>query len=193
MAVQLAPAARLAPQVFADTEKSPGSVPVTVMLLILTVALPGLVRVAVFDPLVWPKGTVPQVMVGGETVSAIVEFAPVPDNATESGVEELLLVMVQFAESAPDAVGLKVMLAVQLADAARVDPQLVAETTKSEASVPEMPALLSVTELEVLLVIVMVCALLAEPVATVPKLRLPGDAVTLPEDPLAPVPVRETC
>lgn len=75
------------------------------MLLTLTAAAPPLVNVAVFEPLVWPKGTLPQVMDEGETVSAIEELAPVPDKATVSGIEELLLVMVQFAESAPDAVG----------------------------------------------------------------------------------------
>ena len=135
----------------------------------------------------------PQVMEEGETVSAMEELVPVPDKATVSGVEELLLVMLQFAESAPEAVGLKVMLAVQLAEAARVDPQLVEETVKSLAFVPETPALLRLTELVVLLVTVMVCALLAEPFATVPKFKVAGETVTLPDVPLAPSPVSETC
>lgn len=163
------------------------------MLLMLTAAPPLLVRVAVFEPLVWPKGRLPQVMEEGETVSAIEELAPVPDKATVSGVEELLLVMVQLAESAPDVVGWKTMFAVQLAEVARVDPQLVEETAKSEASVPEMPALLRVMEPEVLFVTVMICALLDEPVATLPKDKVAGNTVTLPDDPPAPRPETATC
>lgn len=164
----------------------------TLTLLMLTAAPPLLVRVAVFEPLVWPKDTLPQVMEEGETVSAIEELAPVPDKATVSGVEELLLVMFQLAERAPDAVGLKTMLAVQLAEAARVDPQLVEETAKSEALVPVMPALLRVTELEAPFVTVMVCVLLDEPVATLPNDKVVGARVTLPVPPV-PRPNRATC
>ena len=129
----------------------------------------------------------------GETVSAIEELAPVPDKATVRGVEELLLVMVQLAERAPDAVGLKTMLAVQLAEAARVDPQLVEETAKSEALVPVMPALLRLMELEEPFVTVMVCALLDEPVATLPNDKVVGARVTLPDDPPVPTPESATC
>lgn len=149
--------------------------------MMLTAAPPPLVRVAVFEPLVCPKSTVPQVMEEGETVSAMDELVPVPDKATVSGVEELLLVMVQLAKSAPDAPGLKIRVAVQLAEAARVDPQVVVETAKSEASAPEMPALLRVTEPEVLLVTAMVWALLVPPTLTLPKDKLDGVAVTPPK------------
>lgn len=85
------------------------------------------------------------------------------------------------------------MLAVQLAEAARVEPQLVEETAKSLASVPETPALLRVTEPEVPFVTVTICALLDEPVATLPKDKLVGVKVTLPEDPPAPRPETATC
>lgn len=89
--------------------------------------------------------------------------APVPDNATERGVEELLLVMDQEAERVPEAVGAKMMVAVHVVDAARLAPQVV-EAEKSPALVPVMPAPLSVTEPDVPFVTVMVCGLLLEPI-----------------------------
>lgn len=130
----------------------------------------------------------------GEAVSVMPEeFTPEPESATESGVGELPMVRVQAAARAPAAVGSKRTLAVQLADAARVDPQLVEEMAKSPELAPEMTEALMVTELEVLLVTVMICDALLEPRLTLPKFRLVGDAATVPEEPPAPSPERETC
>jgi hypothetical protein len=129
----------------------------------------------------------------GEALAEPPLDAPVPLRATESGVPELLLVMVHAAERAPAVVGLKKILAVQLADAARLDPQVVDETAKSPAFAPEMDEALSVTELVVLLATVMLCDPLEEPTAMLPKERLEGDAVTLPEEPPEPSPDKATC
>ena len=79
------------------------------------------------------------------------------------------------------------MLAVQLADAARLDPQLVEVTAKSAGFAPEIDPEPRVTEFAVLFETVMVCEALVEPALTLPKDRLLGIAVTL----VVPVPVPE--
>lgn len=190
--MQLEFAARLDPQLLEETVKSPLSAPAMVMLLMLTAALPLLVSVAVFAPLVWPKATVPQTMEVGDAVRVTPEaLAPVPLRATVSGVGELLLVMVQVAVRLPVVVGLNRILVVQLAEAARLDPQFVLEMAKSPALAPEIPAPLSVTEADVLLVTVMDCAELEDPWLTLPKDKLAGAALTTPDPPL-PSPERAT-
>lgn len=110
---------------------------------------------------------------------------PVPESATESGVEPP--VMVHVADSAPTVLGLKTMAAVQLADAARVEPQVVDEMEKLAALVPVIELELREIELDVLLRTVMVFDELLVPSLTLPKLREAGDAATAP-----PVPRPET-
>ena len=132
-------------------------------------------------------------MLDGLTVALPgLELAPEPLRATESGVEELLLVMAQVAVRLPAVVGLKRMFVVQLAEAARLDPQFVLEMAKSPGLAPEIPAPLSVTEADVLLVMVIDCAELEDPWLTLPKDKLAGAAVTTPDPPL-PSPERATC
>ena len=156
-AVQLAEAARVEPQVLLKTAKSPASVPVNPMLLMLIVVLPELVRVATFCAPVLPIATLAQLIEDGEAAAVPpVDVVPVPDSATMSGVPLAELVMVHEAVRLPVAAGLNSMLAVQLADAASDEPQVVEATVKSAASVPVSPAALRVTELEVPLVTVMV-------------------------------------
>ena len=142
-------------------------------------------------PPAFPTATWPHVIEVGEALAEPPLDAPVPLRATESGVPELLLVMVQVAARAPAAVGLKRRFAVQLADAARLDPQVVDETAKSPAFAPEMDEALRVTELVVLLVTVMLWEPLEEPTAMLPNDRLEGAAVTAPDPPL-PSPERAT-
>lgn len=138
-------------------EKSPALVPVNATLLMFKVPLPELVRVAVFGPPALPTATEFQLREVGDTVAdPVVDLLPVPESETESGVEELLLVMDQVATRDPESFGAKTMLEVQLAEAARLDPQVVEAMEKSPAFVPEIPALLRVTELEVPLLTVMV-------------------------------------
>lgn len=65
--VQLAAAARVVPQVLLKMEKSPGFVPLKLMLLMLMpVPLP-FVRVTIFCPLLLPIATAAQVRLAGET------------------------------------------------------------------------------------------------------------------------------
>jgi len=149
------------------------------MLLISMTPALEFVRVAVFGPPALPTATLAQLMDDGETVAEVAVELPVPDKATESAAEPSL--MVQVAERAPEAVGLKTRFAVQLAEAGRVEAQVVEKMAKSPALVPEMAAPLRVTELDVLLVMVTDCALLVPPTLMLPKLKLDGDAVTAPE------------
>lgn len=149
-------------------------------LLISIVPVLELVSVAVFGPPALPTATLPQLTEEGETVAEVAAAAsPLPDNATESVPE--LSTMVHVAERAPEAVGLKTRFSVQLAEAARIEPQVVEETAKSPAFVPEMAAPLRVTEPDVLFVREMDCALLVPPMLMLPKDKLDGNAVTLPE------------
>ena len=101
--------------------------------------------------------------------------------------------MVQVAVSAACWLGVKVTLAVQLEDAARLEPQVVVEIEKSPALVPESTGALRATEFAVVLVTVMDAGLLVEPRVTLPKDKLPGAAVTLPVGPPVPRPERATC
>lgn len=113
---------------------------------------------------------------------------PAPERETVSGVELLLSVMPQEAVSVPTMVGVKMIEAVQLADAARVEPQVVDVTAKSPALAPVMDAALRATAPVVLLVMVMDCEALLDPSVMLPKFKAPGAAVTLP----VPSPKSET-
>ena len=86
------------------------------------------------------------------------------------------------------------MFAVQLADAAKLDPQVVEATANWAAPVPDRLAALRVTEPVVVFETVMVCGPLVEPSVMLPKLRAVGAAVTFPvEVPPAPIPDNATC
>lgn len=76
--VQLAAAARVVPQVFAETMKSVALVPVTLTLVMVMAALPLLVSVTDFAAPVWPSATLAQLREVGDTV--------VWAEATESGM-----------------------------------------------------------------------------------------------------------
>jgi hypothetical protein len=93
--VQFAPATRLDPQLFANTNAD-ASVPVTVMLLMSRVALPVLVKVTLCDALVDPTCTLPnaKLVADNETVVAV---TPVPVSAMDCGEPVALSVMVTVA------------------------------------------------------------------------------------------------
>lgn len=157
----------------------------------LIAVVPVLVRVTVFGAPVLPNVTLPQVRVDGDADPVPpVEAAPVPESEAARAV--LPAVIFQAALSAPAAPGLKSMSALQVADAARLEPHVVVETSKSAASVPESPAPLRATEPDVLLLTVTVCDELVDPTLVVPNDKPVGDEVTLPV-PLVPRPVRATC
>lgn len=75
-AVQLAPCARVVPQVLLNTVKSPGLAPVKLMLLILMVVRLVFVSVTTFCPLLVPTTTAAQLRLAGDTLAAIASFAP---------------------------------------------------------------------------------------------------------------------
>lgn len=100
--------------------------------------------------------TVPNDKLVGATLTCPEGAEPVPVSGTLSAVELLLTDISQVAARVPEAVGLNAMVAVQVPDAAKVDPQLVDEIEKSPAFVPVMVPVPSVTEAVVPFVTVMV-------------------------------------
>lgn len=140
-ALQLVAGASVAPQVLLKTVKSPGFVPLKVRLPILIAAPFPFVKVTVFWPLLLPIATAAQVRLAGET-----ELAPPDDPEPERGTICGLLVAestkFRLAVRVPAAAGLKIIVTVQLAETARVPPQVLAETTKSDALAPLMDTLL---------------------------------------------------
>jgi hypothetical protein len=185
--VQLAEAARLVPQLLLESVKSVASVPETAMLLMVTADEVPLVRVSVSE-LLEPTVTLPNARLVGLTVTLPEAEVPVPESATVCGLLVAESVKVRVAVRLPAAAGLNNTVTVQLAEAARLVPQLSLESVKSDASAPETAMLLMVTEAEVPLVRVSVSELL-EPTVTLPNARLVGLTVTLPE---AEVPVPES-
>ena len=125
LAEQLAAAARLTPQVLLKIAKSTAFVPEMVTLPMVMAAVVPSLRVADCAGLVAPGAVLPNDRVVGLalTVPPVVPV-PVPDSATVCGL--LLAVSLKFrvAVRVPVVVGEKTMVAVQLADAARVVPQV---------------------------------------------------------------------
>ena len=76
LAVQLAAAARLVPQVLLNITKSPGLVPVRAMLLMVIAVVPLFVRVTTFCAPLPPTTTDAQLRLVGETVAAARQLIP---------------------------------------------------------------------------------------------------------------------
>jgi len=102
--VQLAPAARLVPQVLPNKNED-ASAPVRAMLAIDNAALPLLVSVTDCDPLDEPPSTEPYERLLADSVTGTAK--PVPLNAMVCGDVLALSLMVTAAVSAPTAVGAK--------------------------------------------------------------------------------------
>jgi hypothetical protein len=84
VAEQLAPTAKLAPQVLLEIKKSAALAPPTRMLLITIAAVPLFVRVIGFGPPVCPTATLTQFKLAGLTdADPEVPLVPVPDSATD--------------------------------------------------------------------------------------------------------------
>ena len=88
---------------------------------------------------------VPNDRLVGATLTFPEGAEPVPVIGTLSAVELLLTVISQVAVRVPEAVGLNTMVAVQEADAANVDVQVVEEIEKSPELVPVIEPVPSVT------------------------------------------------
>jgi len=119
--MQLAPTARLVPQLFANTNE-PASAPVTAMLVIVNAELPMLVMVTDCDPL-----DVPTVVGAYERLvdeRLIAAVTPVPLKAIICGEFVALSVIVTAAAIAPVPVGAKCPWIRQFAPTARLAPQV---------------------------------------------------------------------
>jgi hypothetical protein len=119
--VQAAPSASVAPHVLVWV-KSAALAPVIVSGAMVRSAVLRLVIVTVLAGLVVPTLTVPK-----ESVFALNEIAVVPDppNFTVWGLPPALSVKLRLADRTPVDKGVNVTVTVQLAPAARFDPQVV--------------------------------------------------------------------
>ena len=99
---------------------------------------------------------------------------------------------VRVAVRVPDAVGLKTIEAVQLAEAARLVPQLLLEMLKSPGFAPEIETPLIVIDALVPFDSVAACAELLEPTAVLANARLDGLTETVPDVPPVPSPLSAT-
>jgi hypothetical protein len=116
--VQLAPAAKELPQLWVCA-KSAALVAVIAIPLIEIVVVPMLVRVTVLV-LRFPRATVPKFRLVADSFAVV----PIPLRITVCGLPLALSEMLNPALRLPDAVGLKVMLILQLAPTASELPQV---------------------------------------------------------------------
>ncbi len=181
LTMQLADPARLAPQVSPAIVKSPLLDPEIATLLMLIAAGPPLLSVTVWAALVAPT----VVAANGRLAGATVAFAgePTPDNATICGLLPAPSVNVSVAVREPAAVGLKVMLTVQVADPARLAPQVLPAIAKSPLLDPEIATLLILIAAGPPLLSVTVWAALVSPTVVAANVRLPGATVAFAGEP----------
>jgi len=183
--VQVAPAAMLVPQVFANRNDD-AFVPVTAMLVNVSVAVPLLVSVTVCDPLVEPTATVPNERLVAESVTPAPW--PVPVSAIICGDPTALSVIATAPASAPPVTGSKFPLIVQLAPAATLVPQVFVKT--NEVAFAPVTAIWVIVSADCpLLVNVTDCDAVAVPTGEEPNDRLVAERVAVGP---SPVPLRAT-
>ena len=176
-------AANVAPQVVV-LEKSPA----VVIEVILRVAFPVFWRLTDCEAELVPTVWLANVKLLGEIVAmGAVGAVPVPDKGMLCGLPEALSTKVRVPERAPVAVGVKLTLIVQDADAANVAPQ-VDDMEKSPLGVIDVmlsvafPVFCRVTGCEELVV----------PTVVLPNVKLLGLIVAIGAAGAVPVPVKET-
>jgi hypothetical protein len=172
--LQFAPAARLVPQLLAKSYEA-ALTPVTAMLVMVSAAVPLLVTVIDWDELDAPTFTEPKARLVADKLTG--GSTPVPLSAMDCGEVLALSVIVMAAVSAPPAVGAKWPWMVQLAPAARLVPQLFANTNE-EALAPVTAMLVMERAVVALLVMVRDCEPLDEPTVVEANDRLVADKVT---------------
>jgi len=146
-AEQLAPAARLEPQVWLKILKSPGFVPASITLLTEIAVVPLFLSTAVFCPPMPPTVTDAQLNELGFTDALPPDvLPPVPERATVCGLPLPESETVNVAVRVPLALGLNDTETLQFADAARLDPHVLLEITKSPGLAPatEVPLIVIV-------------------------------------------------
>ena len=128
--------------------------PVTLKLVMLKLVVPLLVKVTVWAVLVIEIGSPEKTRLLGERLTPVDVLPPVPDRLTDWGLPAALSVMARAAARLPAAEGVNLMLMVQLAPAATLDPQLLVwakslalapKTAMLEMLKAELPELLRVT------------------------------------------------
>ena len=189
--VQLAPAARVAPQVVADFRNDVALVPVVVSEESVTVPVPVFLTVTTWAAVVEPTTVDAKARLAGESETVNVCAAvPVPVRATACGEPVALSATERLAVRAPAAAGLNSTETVQLAPAARVVPQVVADFRNEVALVPAIVSDVKVTVAVPVFFTVTNCAAVVEPTVVDAKARLVGESETASG--AVPVPVRAT-
>ena len=183
---QLLAAARLAPQPLLEMVKSEELAPAIETPLMEIEALLPFFRAVDIAELLPPRVTLPKERDEGLVLTL---DAPDPESATVCGLPVPESVNVSVAVRVPAAVGLNATDAVQLAEAARLVPQVLLAMLKSPAFVPEIAMLLIVMEVVSPFDSVAACDALVTPTAVLAKESVVGLAVTLPD---AEVPVPES-
>jgi hypothetical protein len=152
--VQVPPAGTAGLQV-STSVKSPALAPVKTRPEMLKLAPPVLLRVTTCEELTMSTPSLPKDKLVGERLAAALALPPVPARLTLCGLPEALSVTMMPAVRVPAADGLKVTLIVQLAPAAKLDPQLFV-CAKSLALAPDtaMPVILKAAAPELLSVTV---------------------------------------
>lgn len=174
VAVQLAWAARLGPQVLLEIAKSAGLAPAIDMLVSATELAVPLVKVTDSDLPLEPAYMLPNAKLDGLAATIAVEAVPKPESGTFCGLLLAESVKLKVAVRVPVATGLKWMVTVQLASAARLDPQVLLAIAKSAALVPAIATLLMVIEAEPPFVNVTDLGAPTLPSGTLAQLRLAG-------------------
>ncbi len=180
LALQLVEADRLAPHVVDKTAKSAAFTPAIVMLLMEIEVLPASVSETTCAALLDPTVVLVNERLPGFTEALLETATADPESATDWGLLVAPSVKTRVAVRVPPAFGLNTTEAEQLPDAARLVPQVVAETVKSAAFAPAMPTLPIEIGAERPLNKVADCATLAAPTAVVAKVMLEGPTATLP-------------
>jgi hypothetical protein len=121
--VQFPPATRVVPQEVLDIEKSPAFAPAIAMLLTVTAEAVALVRTTDCDAVLEPTTVLANVRLDGLGVR-LLGTTPKPVSAAVWGLLPAESVNCRVAERFPVVVGAKAMLALQLDEAANVDPQV---------------------------------------------------------------------
>lgn len=147
------------------------------MLLMLIEVVPPLVSVTAFDAPLLPTATETQLKLVGLTdaLPPVVPPVPSPESATVCGVGTALSLKFSVAVRVPLTVGAKMMLAVQLAETARLDPQVLELIRKSCALAPLSVMLLIVSVVVPLFVSVTTFWAPLFPTATDAQLKLVGE------------------
>jgi hypothetical protein len=185
--VQLPPAGTEVPQVLV-TAKSPGLGPVGAITipLMVSAALPWLVRVTGCTALIVPKVWLPKFRLVGVRLAD--GALPVPLRFTVWGLPAALSAMLSTAVRAPRAAGVKVTVIVQLPPAATELPHVLV-TAKSPGFAPVAPILVIVKLAFPVLVRVTACGGALVPTAKLPNVRVVMERLTCE---VVPVPERLT-